>query len=266
MNYLEKNRNTWNAKTDIHIKSDFYSNDSFLKGRNSLNDIELKILGDIKNLSILHLQCHFGQDTISLARLGANATGVDFSEKSIDNAKNFARQTNTKAKFICSGIYELPKYLDQQFDLVFTSYGTIGWLPDISKWAEIIARYLKPGGRFIFVDFHPVVWMFDDDFKMFKYNYFNDGPIIESCTDTYTDHDTQIQQETVSWNHSISEVINNLLHKGLEINSFDEFDYSPYDCFNETVEFEPNGYRIKHLENKIPMVYAISATMKTNKI
>lgn len=105
-----------------------------------------------------------------------------------------------------------------------------------------------------------------DNFKKIIYNYFNDGPIEESFTGTYTERDAPIQQETVSWNHSISEVINNLIHNGLEINSFDEFDYSPYNCFNETVDFEPNKYRIKHLENKIPMVYAISATKKNNNI
>ncbi len=171
-----------------------------------------------------------------------------FPTIAIDNAKKFAELTNIKVEFICANIYDLPNLLDQKFDIVFTSYGTIGWLPDMRKWAGIIARYLKPGGRFVFVEFHPVVWMFDDDFKSIKYNYFNDGPIEESYTGTYTNRESPTQFETVSWNHSMSEVVNNLIQSGLEINSLDEFDYSPYNCFNETFEFEPGKYRIKHLE------------------
>lgn len=260
MSYLEKNRNSWNAKTDIHIASDFYGNKTFLAGRNSLNEIELKLLGDIQGKSILHLQCHFGQDTISLSRMGARVTGVDFSEKAIGYAGRFSRQTKSDTKFICSDIYSLPKQLNTTFDMVFTSYGTIGWLPDLEKWAKIVSSFLKPKGQFIFVEFHPVVWMFDDDFKRIAYNYFNAGPIEESFTGTYTNRDAPIKQETVSWNHSISEVVNSLINNGLSINSLDEFDYSPYNCFNKTVEIATNKFRISHLENKIPMVYAISAT------
>lgn len=262
MDYIDKNRKTWNAKTSVHINSDFYDNAGFLGGRNSLNDIELKLLGNIKGKTILHLQCHFGQDTISLGRLGAHVTGVDFSDKAIAYAKEFAGQTNIKAEFICSDIYELPKRLTKKYDLVFTSYGTIGWLPDIDRWAEIVSKYLKPKGRFVFVEFHPFVWMFDDHFKQVAYNYFNEGPIEESFSGTYAQPDAPIKQETVSWNHSISEVVNSLIHSGLEILSFDEFDYSPYNCFNETVEFEPGKFRIRHFGNRIPMVYAILATKK----
>ncbi|MCF6271551.1 MAG: class I SAM-dependent methyltransferase [Melioribacteraceae bacterium] len=262
MNYKETNRKLWNSKTDIHINSEFYDNTSFIKGRNSLNSIELELLGDIKGKSILHLQCHFGQDTISLSRLGANATGIDLSDRGIKKAKELATTTKSGAAFICCDIYDLPQYLDEEFDLVFTSYGTIGWLPDLNKWAKIVSRFLKPNGKFVFVEFHPVVWMFDNDFKKIEYNYFNTGPIVEKEEGTYTDKNAPISHESVGWNHSIGEVVNSLLKNGLEINSMMEFDYSPYDCFNETVEFAPQKFRIKHLDNKIPMVYSISASKK----
>jgi 2-polyprenyl-3-methyl-5-hydroxy-6-metoxy-1,4-benzoquinol methylase len=219
-------------------------------------------LGDIKGKSILHLQCHFGQDTISLNRLGAIVTGVDFSDKAIAYAKEFAEQTNVQAEFICCNIYDLPSYLTRKFDVVFTSYGTIGWLPNVNQWAQLISEYLKPGGRFVFAEFHPFVWMFDNNFTQIDYNYFMDGAIEETLSGTYADKDAAIEQETVSWNHSISEVLNSLIKNGLEINSFDEFDYSPYNCFTGMEEFKENKFRIKHFGNKIPLVYAVVATKK----
>ena len=261
-NYIRINKDSWNKKTAIHLNSDFYDNGNFIKGKSSLNEIELNLLGDIKGKSILHLQCHFGQDTISLNRLGAETTGIDLSDKAIETAKDLAQQTTSKAAFICCNIYDLPQHLNQQFDIVYTSYGTIGWIPDLDKWAAIISQFLKPNGQFVFVEFHPVVWMFDDDFNKIQYNYFKDEPIIESETGTYADENAPIETECVTWNHSISEVVNNLIRHGLEINLINEYDYSPYNCFSQTTEIEPNQFRIKHLDNKIPMVYAIVATKK----
>ena len=263
-NYIEINRQSWNSKTDTHLKSAFYDLDNFVKGKSSLNTIELDLLGDLKGKTILHLQCHFGQDTISLSRLGAEATGVDFSDKAIDSAKELAINTHAAASFICCDIYDLPKYLNKQFDFVFTSYGTIGWLPDLDKWAKIVSKFLKPTGQFIFVEFHPVVWMFDDNFKKIKYRYFNSGAIVESESGTYADKSADITQEYVMWNHSLSEVMRSLIKNGLEIKAFIEYDYSPYDCFKETIEFAPKKYRIKHLKNKIPMVYSIKTEKKSN--
>lgn len=265
MNYKEINKDLWNNKTDIHFNSEFYDNDTFIKGRSSLNPIELELLGDIKGKSVLHLQCHFGQDTISLSRLGAKTTGMDLSNKAIERANELATRTKADATFICCDIYDLTQYLDEKFDLVFTSYGTIGWLPDINKWAKIVSRYLKPNGKFVFIEFHPVIWMFDDNFKEIKYNYFNDGPIIENNEGTYADKNAPINQKSVGWNHSISEVLSSLLQNGLEINSMKEFDYSPYNCFNGMVECEPQKFRIKHLENKIPIIYSIVANKKQTK-
>ncbi len=264
-NYIEINRQSWNNRVETHLKSKFYDLDNFIKGKTSLNSIELDLLGDVHGKSILHLQCHFGQDTISLSRLGAEVTGVDLSDKAIEAAKQLAAETNSKTNFICCDIYDLPNHLDKQFDVIFTSYGTIGWLPDLDKWAKIISQFLKANGKFVFVEFHPVVWMFDDNFEKVGYNYFKSDAIVETEQGTYADKSADIVIESVSWNHSLSEVMTSLIKNGLEINSFEEYDYSPYNCFNKTIEFEPGKYRIGHLGNKIPMVYSIVARKKEKK-
>ena len=260
--YIKINKQTWNNKTEVHIASDFYDNDNFLKGKSTLNSIELDLLGDLKDKKILHLQCHFGQDSLSLARMGAKVTGIDLSEIAIEKAIEFNQLLSLDTKFICCDIYDLPNYLNEKFDIVFTSYGTIGWLPDLSKWANIVSKYLKPNGKFIMAEFHPVVWMFDNDFKTVFYNYFNVTSIIEDESGTYADRCSEIVAKTVTWNHPTSEVLNSLIKAGLEINSFNEHDYSPYNCFNQTEEFEIGKFRIKHLENKIPMIFSILATKK----
>lgn len=144
INYIEINKQSWNNRVDAHLKSEFYDVTGFLNGNSSLNSIELELLGDVKGKSILHLQCHFGQDSISLARLGAKVTSVDLSDKAIENGKTLAKQTSADVNFICCDVYDLPHHLTEQFDMVFTSYGTIGWLPDLDKWASLISRYLKP--------------------------------------------------------------------------------------------------------------------------
>lgn len=261
-NYIAINQSSWNRRTESHVSSEFYDVAGFLKGNTSLNSIELKLLGDITGKSILHLQCHFGQDTIALQRMGAIVTGIDLSDQSIKYAHELSLKANIHPTFICSDVYDLPNHLNEKFDIVYTSYGTIGWLPDLDRWAQVISHFLKPNGQFIFVEFHPVVWMFDDDFTKIKYHYFNTGAIIETESGTYANRDADFTQEYICWNHPTSEVLNALIGAGLTLNSFDEFDYSPYNCFNETMEFEPKKYRIKHLGSKIPMVYAIVAGKK----
>lgn len=261
--YISNNKQIWNDKTDVHIASEFYDMANFLNGKSTLNTIELDLLGDVKGKRILHLQCHFGQDTITLSRMGAQVTGVDLSDKAIARAIEFAAHLNLDTTFVCCDIYEAPEYIDDKFDIVFTSYGTIGWLPDLEKWARVIAHFLKPEGKLIMADFHPVVWMFDNDFEAISYSYFNIEPIIEEEVGTYADKDAALAAKTISWNHPISEILNALITNGLEINCFNEYDYSPYNCFNETEEYEPKKFRIKTFGNKIPMVYALQASKKS---
>jgi SAM-dependent methyltransferase len=256
-NYLEINKKAWNARTEHHIDSDFYDVEGFKKGKSSLNQFELDLLGDVSGLSILHLQCHFGQDTLSLARMGAKVTGVDLSNEAIHQATKLAEDIGVDARFICCDVYSLNEILEEKFDLVFTSYGTIGWLPDLTKWANVVSSHLKPGGKFIFVEFHPFVWLYDDEFTTLKYDYFNRVPIIETEQGTYTDKNAPIEFEYVSWNHPISDVLTSLLNEKIQLKAFKEFDYSPYNCFSNTIEFEPGKFRINGFGNKLPMVYAI---------
>lgn len=261
-NYLDINRNSWNAKVDYHLKSDFYFVEEFIAGRTSLNEPELKLLGDIKDKKILHLQCHFGQDSISLARMGAQVTAVDLSDKAIAEAKILAKKCGVEINFIESDVYNLPTVLDEKFDIVFTSYGTIGWLPDLEKWAKVISHFLKPNAEFIFVEFHPVVWMFDDDFTKVAYDYSSKEPIIETYEGTYADREANLSQQYVMWNHSLADVFQSLINQNLEIKTFEELDWSPYSCFKHTVEYEKGKFRISVLDKKIPMVYSIIAIKK----
>ncbi len=260
--YIKINRQAWDTRALIHVKSDFYHHQDFLKGNTSLNDIELNLLGDISGLDILHLQCHFGQDTISLARMGAKVTGVDFSEKAIEIARKTAKQTNSEAEFICCNLYDLPQHLNKTFDMVFTTYGTIVWLPDIERWAQIVSKYLKPGGKFIFVEFHPFVLMFDDQFKQIIYPYSSKNAIIETEKGTYADKNAKVNLQSVTWNHSVSETMNSLINNNIEINKIEEYNYSPYNSFNNTIEVAEGKFMIQSLENKIPMVYSIVGTKK----
>ncbi|EJL71889.1 class I SAM-dependent methyltransferase [Chryseobacterium populi] len=263
-NYLEINKNSWNAKVEPHLKSDFYFVKEFLNGKSSLNSIELDLLGNIEGKTILHLQCHFGQDSISLSRLGAKVTGIDLSDKAIETAKDLAKKCGTDTEFICSDVYNLPNVLDQKYDIVFTSYGTIGWLPDLNQWANVIQHFLKPGGQFVMAEFHPVIWMFDDDFERVGYNYFNEKPIVETYEGTYADRSADLVQEYVMWNHSLAEVLQNLIKNNLEIEKFQEFDWSPYPCFKHITEFEKGKWRIEKFGNKVPIVYGISAQKKSS--
>ena len=260
MDYLGINKKSWNERVAHHISGALYDMENFLKGANSLRDIEMAFLGNIEGKSILHLQCHFGQDTLSLEGLGAQVTGVDFSDIAIQKAEEFRDQLGLKSKFICCDLFDLPYYLDEQFDYVFASYGTINWLPDIEKWASIVSKFLKPTGQLIFAEFHPFIWMFDDDLNKIIYKYSDSRPILEVDTSTYGAKDIKAEFECVTWNHGIGDVINALIKNGLKIDDFQEYDYSPWDSFSNTIEFAPNKFHIKHVGNKIPYVYSILAT------
>lgn len=255
--YLKLNKDGWNKRTIAHLGSDFYALESFKKGESSLNEIELDLLGDVSGLSILHLQCHFGQDSMSLARMGAKVTGVDLSDEAIKAAKNLNDELELDAEFVCCDVYETSKYIDKKFDIVFTSYGTIGWLPDLDIWAKVVADHLKPGGRFIMADFHPVVWMYDDDLEKITYRYSGGEDIREKCQGTYADEGADISYESISWNHSISTILNSLIRAGVSISLFNEYDYSPYNVFPGMIEIEKGKYRVEKFEDKVPLVYAI---------
>ncbi len=257
--YFDANKALWNQRTVVHRDSSFYNLEGFKKGESVLTPIELKEVGDVKGKSLLHLQCHFGMDSLDWARRGAKVTGIDLSDEAIRLAKEINDELGLDATFICCNVLDTSRHVQEQFDIVFTSYGTIGWLPDLEPWAQMIAERLKTGGVFYIAEFHPVVWMFDDDFTHIKYSYENRELIVTENNGTYTDRDADIKGKEYSWNHSISEVLNALIGAGLSITSFNEFMYSPYPCFNNVTETADGNWHIKGMEGKIPMVYSIRA-------
>lgn len=261
LDYLTINKENWNSRVETHFYSDFYNVQDFIKGQNPLNSIELNLLGDVKGKKILHLQCHFGQDTIQLARMGAICTGVDFSEKAIEKAKKLAQTCQEEVAFICADIYSLKEVLTEKYDFVFTSYGTIGWLPDLMRWGDIVSHFLKPQGIFVMADFHPVIWMYNDNWTKIIYDYFKGDPIVEENEGTYAGSNDLVTEKNISWNHSLSELIQALLHNGIRIDAFQEFDYSPYPCFGEMEKVADKIYRLKEIKPRIPMVYAIKGQL-----
>ncbi|MFB6457831.1 class I SAM-dependent methyltransferase [Chitinophaga sp. Hz27] len=258
--WFSVNKQLWNNKTEVHLGSEFYAVDAFKAGKSSLNAIELEEVGAVEGKHLLHLQCHFGMDTISWAKNGAVVTGLDLSDKAITAAEDLAAQLAVPATFVCANVYDTTKVISGEFDIVYTSYGTIGWLPDLDIWAKEIAAKLKPGGFFYMVDFHPIVWMFDDQFKEIQYSYFNQAPIVETTNGTYADRSADLHDTSYGWNHPTSEVLNALKRAGLTLEFFNEHTSSPYNCFANTVEVAPGLFQIKGLEEKIPMLFSLKFT------
>ena len=257
MDYLSVNRNAWDTRTDQHLDSDFYDVEGWLEGATSLKGIELPLLGDLAGQRVLHLQCHFGQDTLSMARMGADVTGLDLSPRAIEEANKLAARAGLKATFVEGDVYAAPTLIEGKFDTIFVSYGTIGWLPDIKRWAKVIAHFLAPGGRFVFVEFHPALWMLDENFEAIKWRYFNGDPVVEE-EGTYTDVAEEKPQAMITWNHGLGEVIGALLEEQLTLKHVAEYDYSPYAIFGDKgVERVPGEHVIKGYENLLPLVYSL---------
>ncbi|WP_109299871.1 bifunctional 2-polyprenyl-6-hydroxyphenol methylase/3-demethylubiquinol 3-O-methyltransferase UbiG [Aquimarina sp. AU474] len=259
--YFETNKQTWDNKVGVHAKSDFYDLDSFKKGETSLKKYELKALGNVSGKSILHLQCHFGQDTLSWSRMGAKCTGVDISENAITLAKELNSELELDANFVCCNVLDTSLYIKNQFDIVFTSYGVIGWLPDLMPWAQMIAERLKPGGVFYIVEFHPIVWMFDylEKTPVIKYGYNQKEVIYEEYEGTYADTNSNMISKEYGWNHGLGEVISSLSKAGLTIESLEEHDASPYEIFPGLIEKEKGMYVTK--DKLYPLLFAIKATL-----
>ena len=257
--YFEANKTSWNKRTIVHKDSSFYGLKEFRAGENSLTRIELEELGDVKGKSLLHLQCHFGMDTMSWSRLGAKCVGVDLSDEAIKTAKEINEELGLDAEFVCCNVYDLKDHLDKKFDIVFTSYGTIGWLPDLEQWAELISYYLKPGGIFYIADFHSALWMMDDNFTFIKYSYFNREIIMDEQVGTYGDKDAPITTTNYGWNHPFSEILNALIQNGLTILHLNEFPFSPYNCFNKLEQGNDGMWRIAGMDEKLPVMYSIKA-------
>jgi 2-polyprenyl-3-methyl-5-hydroxy-6-metoxy-1,4-benzoquinol methylase len=264
--FLNTNRELWDKLAKIHHKSEFYDVEGFLKGKQTLDPIEIDELPDIKGKKLLHLQCHFGMDTLSLARLGAEVTGIDFSSEAIELAKSLSKSTGINARFICSNVYDVRKVLDEEFDIVFTSGGVITWLPDLEAWAQIISSSLKTGGIFYIREFHPFAYVFDDADNIkelrVKYPYFQGKePLMFEEEGTYADKEAKTgMMRTYEWNHPISRIINVLIGNGLRIDHLHEFPFTAYKALPFMIKNQDERWILPDNENKIPLMFSVKAT------
>lgn len=255
----EQNRKVWNEIVELHYNHPDYKLQEFLDGWNSLKKIEKNALGDVNGKALLHLMCQFGMDTLSWARLGADVTGVDISDKSIEFAEKLKKVANMpEAQFIRSDIYDLIGKSDKKFDIIFQSHGTHCWIEDLDKWAEVIAHYLKPGGTFFIVDGHAIadLFLWDDEFT-----YFRKGPYKESNWNDYCDRDYKVKGESVEWMHKLSDFVNAMVKAGLTVVAMDEYNHSYYDVKGDWVQkgdywYPPDG------ATKYPLMFSLKAIKK----
>ncbi len=259
--FLKANKELWDAWTEFHKTSKFYDVEGFKRGKCTLQDIEREELGDVSGKSLLHLQCHFGLDTLSWARLGAEVTGVDFSEKAIALARSLAAELDIPAEFICCNVYDLPEHLSGQFDIVYTSLGVKAWLPDLKKWAETIAHFLKPGGVFYIHEFHPFADIFADaDTPVIHYPYFHSAqPIREEVTGSYAGAEPGVTRITHEWTHSMGDFINSLLGADLRIEYLHEFPHCTYAHRPFLTQGDDGLWRYEDAPNSLPLMFSIKA-------
>ena len=265
--YLESNRALWNEWTEINAQSTLYDLKSFRGGRSSLQSLEIAEVGDVAGKTLLHLQCHFGLDTLSWARRGAQVTGVDFSSKAIQLARSLSAEMALPATFIEANLYDLPKAHAGEYDIVFVSYGAIYWLPDIREWARVAAHFVKPGGMFYIVEIHPAAYIFDDRLDgtelRIAYPYFHSPrPIAYSTQGTcYSDPAAEVTQPTeYGWCHSLGDTVSALISAGLRIEFLHEHPYSVYRQL-PFMKQEADGYwRLPEHSQSIPLMFSIKAT------
>ena len=264
--YKNANREYWNECTPIHAKSKFYDVDGFKSGKSALMSIEREELGDVSGKSLLHLQCQFGLDTLSWARLGAKVTGVDFSDKAIDLARSLSDELGINAEFVLSNVYDLPDVLEGQYDIVFTSYGVLVWLPDLTRWAEVISHFLKPGGVFYIVESHPfgdVFYNEEDATELrlhYRYTSLPSEPDEVGPGPTYTDGSPKLSSTTYEWNHSVGDILNSLVSAGLTIEFFHEFHFAGWPALPMMKKGEDGWWRLPEGQDSVPFLFSLKAT------
>ena len=264
--YKKANLALWNEWTHLHAGSEFYDVDGFKAGKTSLNLLEMEEVGDVAGKTLLHLQCHFGLDSLSWARLGARVTGVDFSDQAIALARSLSQEVEVEAEFVCSDVYELPQVLAGQFDIVYTSYGVLAWLPDLRKWATVIAHFLKPGGVFYMAEFHPFAMVFDNSETAaelrVQYPYFHTAePLVFDVQGSYVDRQAQVTQKVeYEWEHGLGEILDVLIAAGLHVDFLHEFPYCTFALFPSLMEKCSDGmWRLKEVDGSIPLMFSIKA-------
>ena len=264
--YFKANMHHWNGVTPIHARSSFYDLKGFRTGRSTLTPVEREEVGEVRGKSLLHLQCHFGLDTLSWARLGARVTGVDFSDRAIELARSLADDLGLEATFLLSNIYELRSVLDERFDIVFTSQGVLPWLPDIEAWAGVAAHFLKAGGSFYILEMHPILDVYYDlsptADRGGSYGYFHSAEPLESIEDsTYADPTARTEPHTIyEWTHSLGDIVSSLVTAGLKIEFLHEFPVCVYRHLPQMELGEDGWWRLNGREGSIPLMFSIKAT------
>lgn len=262
--YLQANQKLWNEWTAEHENSPFYDVEGFKAGKERLKSIELEEVGDVRGRRLLHLQCHFGLDTLAWARHGATVTGVDLSNESITLARSLSEGLKIPATFVCSDILELPNNLDGRFDIVFTSYGILHWLRDLDRWAQVIDHFLKPGGFFYIVEDHPFMRVFSSDpelgIKVDNPYFFSEEPYRAETSGSYANDFQGKTRAYYMWDHSLGEVINSIIHVGLQIEFLHEFPFALRAKFPTMVKGDDGYWRFTREHNMIPLLFSIKAS------
>lgn len=262
---VKANLDFWNSVVALHEKSEFYDVDGFKAGRCTLDPIEVNEVGDVEGKSLLHLQCHFGMDTMSWARRGAKVVGVDFSEEGVKLAQSLASDLGLDASFFCSEIECLPSQLREKFDIVFTSGGVLTWLPNLRVWAKTIAHFLEPGGVFYIREFHPTAYVYLDEgdkalIPTVHYPYFErKEPLRLESVGSYAANDDKSVHPTCEWPHPLSEIINSLVESGLTIEFLHEFPYSSYRSHPFLKQSEDGRWRYPENPDSIPFMFSLKA-------
>jgi SAM-dependent methyltransferase len=262
--HFAANRDLWDAWTRIHEASPMYDLESFRRGRCSLQPREVAEVGDVSGKRLLHLQCHFGQDTLSWARRGAIVTGVDFAPRSIALARDLASELDLPATFVCANVYQLPDDLTGGFDIVFTSAGVLAWLPDLRPWGAAIARCLVPGGFFYIHEFHPTGdacdWSEGVTEPILRQPYFRTAaPQRYEESGSYGGPEPGVTRVSYEWPHSLSEVVGALLEAGLPLEFLHEFPDSIYPHRPFLSQGEDGLWRYDRVEGGLPLMFSLKA-------
>ena len=256
----DSNRVLWDEITPVHLDS--YDVEKFLAGERWLPLKFLEEVGEVKGHSLLHLQCHFGLDSLAWVRNGAEVTGVDFSPKAIQAARELSQRAQLPAKFIQSDIYDLPKNLDGSYDIVFTSIGVLCWLNNLNAWAEIVARFLKPGGFFYIMDTHPLLNTFDEEGQWrFELSYFHQqAPYIwDDEGPDYMNPDYIVKNPSYEWQWAVSDIINALINAGLRLEFFHEFCALADPVFPEMTQREDGLFTFPNMPVDLPTLFSLKA-------
>ena len=272
--YREVNRANWDDRVPAHVASADYAVRRFVSDPAFISDVvrfDLPRLGDVAGLRGVHLQCHIGTDTVSLARLGATMTGLDFSAPAVAAATKLASEAGVNATFVQADLYAAPQVLGRGgFDLVYTGIGALCWLPDVRRWADVVGALLRPGGRLFIRDGHPMLWSLDeerdDDLLVVRYPYFEQAePLVSDWGGTYVETDDVFEHNvTHEWNHGLGEIITALLDAGLVITGFTEHDSVPYNGLPGKMEEVGGGeWRLADNPARLPHSYTIQAVKRS---